>query len=91
MTRVFKAVVNGATFLLKRMYHPDVPLTYHVHFQHIYQKIVFRIGQLKDKGWYLFPQQLPKVVHTAVPDLIAVIEMEESDGVITDSSTIKVC
>jgi hypothetical protein len=45
----FEARIIDQKFLFKRMYHPDLPLFYNVHFEFGHRKYIFRMIRENDK------------------------------------------
>ncbi|MDB5252700.1 MAG: hypothetical protein JWP27_1869 [Flaviaesturariibacter sp.] len=73
----FNLTVGDETFLLKRMYVPGYPLTYHIHFDDEFRhRYVFRM-QLRDSRWKLIASFLPDVVRRCESDLVKAIEENE--------------
>jgi len=77
MQEELTAVVNDRTYLLKRIYHSELPLTYHVHFEHNGRPVVFRI-RLESSDWKVLPHQLPDYVREDASGLIGAIKENET-------------
>lgn len=74
----FEVTIDSTIYLLKRMYHEDLDLTYHIHVQHDHKLLIFRMGLFADE-WEIIPQKLPLYVMKA-KDLLekAIRENEEA-------------
>lgn len=73
----FEVAVDGTTYLFKRIYHPDLDLTYHIHFLHDKKPMIFRMGLFGDE-WEIIPQKLPVYIHHAKPELERAIRANEN-------------
>ena len=55
----FEKRIGGLWYVFKRMYHPDLPLTYHVHTESGHRHRVFRIRRVGDEWKFLWFRQVP--------------------------------
>jgi hypothetical protein len=58
MQEEFDTLIQGRTYLLKRLYVADYPLTYHVHVDLRFRHLVFRMQFSRGK-WRIIHQDLP--------------------------------
>lgn len=79
MDEQFETVVDDQTYLLKRIYHEEVPLTYHIHHKADNRLLIFRIGKVKDEWQLLHQNNLPLHVYQAEKGLIKAIRKNEGN------------
>lgn len=77
MDEQFEAVVDGHTYLLKRIYHEELPLTYHIHHRADNRLLIFRMGLVKDQWQLLQQNNLPLHIYQAEKGLIKAITINE--------------
>lgn len=80
MQQEFTITIEQVTFQLKRIFHPELPLSYHIHFNDWHQHTVFRMRPDEQGQWSIVPMQLPAYVLQAEPELRAAIERNEADA-----------
>ncbi|TCJ13295.1 hypothetical protein EPD60_12955 [Flaviaesturariibacter flavus] len=79
MQEEFTITIEQVDFHFKRMEHPELPLTYHVHFTDWHQHTVFRMRRNGQGHWVIVPMALPHYVRAAEADLRAAIEHNEGN------------
>lgn len=77
MQEEFNIVIDQVTYQFKRIFHPDLALSYHVHFSDWHQHTVFRMRQDEQGSWIILPMHLPAYVMQAEPQFRAAIERNE--------------
>jgi len=77
MTEEFSITIEQVVYHLKRIYHPEIPLTYHVHFQGWHQHMVFRMRPDEQGRWRILPMPLPHYVLQAEEALDEAIRANE--------------
>jgi hypothetical protein len=65
MQQEFRLTIDQVDFHFKRMDHPDLPVTYHVHFIDWHQHTVFRMRKDLQGRWSIVPMPLPPYVKEA--------------------------
>ncbi|RYZ23099.1 MAG: hypothetical protein EOO16_06520 [Chitinophagaceae bacterium] len=78
MEEEFTITVDQVDYHFKRMEHPELPLTYHVHFTDWHQHTVFRMRCNAQGRWVILPMPLPSYVRAAEAALCAAIEQNEA-------------
>lgn len=78
MKEEFSVTINQVDYHLKRIYHPELPLTYHVHFNDWHQHTVFRMRQDDANEWSIVPMTLPAYVRAAEAALRSAIAGNEA-------------
>ena len=77
MREEFTGMAGGRTFLFKRIEVEDLPLTYHIHFDHNDGKhIIFRM-RMEGTVWKVLHQALPRFVFNLEKELEALIKANE--------------
>jgi hypothetical protein len=77
MKEQFEEVIEDRSYLFKRMYHPELQLTYHIHHKTAIKHIIFRMRKDSNE-WKVLPQdQLPEYIYTIEVQLANAIEMNE--------------
>ncbi|RYZ15608.1 MAG: hypothetical protein EOO16_27155 [Chitinophagaceae bacterium] len=77
MKQEFTITIEQVTYQVKRIYHPELPLSYHIHFNDWHQHTVFRMRPDDSGSWVIVPMQLPGYVFQAEPHLRNAIEANE--------------
>jgi hypothetical protein len=62
MKEQFEIVIDNRTYLLKRLFHEDLPVTYHIHLGTGSKTLIFRMRQ-ENNEWKLLP-------HDFLPDFV---------------------
>lgn len=78
MDQEFTLTVEQVEYHFRRMEHPDLPLTYHIHFNDWHQHTVFRMRVNNQGRWAIVPMPLPGYAKEAEPRFAAAIEQNES-------------
>ncbi|RYZ22890.1 MAG: hypothetical protein EOO16_07305 [Chitinophagaceae bacterium] len=69
----FEKWIGGVLYLFKRLYHPELPLTYHVHTHTGHRPRVFRIQRSGTEWKFLSFRQVPAAAILHKNDLIAAV------------------
>ncbi|WP_345252862.1 hypothetical protein [Flaviaesturariibacter amylovorans] len=77
MKEEFTLVVDFVRYQFKRIYHPELALTYHVHFDAGFQPTVFRMRRNGSGEWKILPMQLPAHVSKSEAAFHDAIERNE--------------
>ncbi len=77
MDEQFEVEVDGHSYLLKRIYHEELPLSYHIHHYVNNRLLIFRIGQVKDEWQLLQQNNLPLHIYQAEKGLVKAIQKNE--------------
>lgn len=74
-------ILNSGSYTLKRMFHPQLTLAYHVHFKHSNKNLVFRIEK-QGSNWKIIPSSnMPRYVFAEELIFIrAICENEKEPG-----------
>jgi hypothetical protein len=78
MEHEFTLTIEQVDYHFKRMEHPDLPLTYHIHFNDWHQRTIFRMRKDLRGCWNILPMPLPAYVKDSEPVFIQAIERNES-------------
>lgn len=76
MQTEFEITIDGTVYRLKRMYHEDLDLTYHIHVLHDEKLLIFRMGLFGDE-WEIISQKLPLYILKAKEALEKAIRENE--------------
>jgi hypothetical protein len=74
----FTLTIEQVDYHFKRMEHPDLPLTYHIHFNDWHQHTIFRMRKDLQGRWTIMQMPLPAYVREAEPVFSQAIEQNES-------------
>ena len=77
MESEFTISIDQVTYQFKRIFHPDIPLSYHIHFNDWHQHTVFRMRQNDSGRWLIVPMHLPAYVLLGEERFIKAIEDNE--------------
>ncbi|GAB4092738.1 hypothetical protein [Flaviaesturariibacter terrae] len=78
MKQEFTITIDQVAYRFKRIFHPELPVSYHVHFADWHQHTIFRM-RLDAKGsWTIVPMHLPSYVLQAEPKFREAIEANEA-------------
>lgn len=73
MLEKFQLMLDSGDYILKRMFHPELPLSYHVHHQAPNRNIVFRIEKQGNK-WKILPtSHMPRYIFNEENALVEAI------------------
>ncbi|RYZ00290.1 MAG: hypothetical protein EOO11_02150 [Chitinophagaceae bacterium] len=77
MQEEFTVVIDFVRYHFKRIYHPELALTYHVHFNAGFHATVFRMRRNISGSWKILPMQLPLYVSKCEAQFHTAIEKNE--------------
>ena len=80
MKQEFTITIDQVTYQLKRIYHPELPLSYHIHFNDWHQHTVFRMRPDANGHWAIVPMHLPSYVLASEEKFRAAIERNEAES-----------
>ncbi|TCJ14428.1 hypothetical protein EPD60_10585 [Flaviaesturariibacter flavus] len=69
----FEQQIGGRRYLFIRMYHPDLPLTYHIHTEVGHRRQVFRLQRVQEEWKILSSAQVPGFAYIDREQLVAAI------------------
>jgi hypothetical protein len=80
MEHEFTLTIEQVDYHFKRMEHPDLPLTYHIHFIDWHQHTIFRMRKNFQDRWEILPMPLPAYVREAETIFRQAIEWNEGEA-----------